>query len=343
MTDQIIAFDRRGFALNELDGTVKRTTNLQREVRAERAELTVRASSANRSMLSFRNFVVVKSTIVPTWCGVIWDTREWADNNIKITLYSAEYVLGFRATKAVEKYDATASAIYTSLLKTAQADESLGILVSENYISATAVNMAKEFNREIIFRAINDVANEAEMYWWLAPVINSTTNRLVLRAYWQKQRGVAFPVPLVQGANFIDVKITEICNVANRIYAEGNFEDWNNPLEYIAEDVASQNIFGLVEDVVSDHDITDETALVNFGKAELTKRKDRRVKITGRVITSPYPSVGDSVLIHLSSDTSGFANGVAVIAPNILLRVKSIAYSPEEQGPVITADNLYWE
>lgn len=342
MAERVLIYGRGGFPHGEIDATIVRSWQLERGVRAERAVMQVRASAQAKAMTQFRNLVVVASSEVPHWCGVIWDIRDWEDNNLIVTVYSAEYLLSMRRTGTVEKYETTPNGIFSGLLKTAQAIEPLQIEMSANYIQGGGTVTAKEYNRENIFQAINDLASETEYYWWLHPVF-SAANRLALRAYWQKNRGSTYGRPLVQGSNFTDVKVTEICKVANRIYASGNVEDWANPLEYIAQDTASRSQFGLVEDMVSDHDISDNTALVAFGNSELNKRKQPRLRVSGKVLSTPFPKIGDNVTVLLSADSLGYAGGESVVARTSTLRVKNIAYSPEETGIDIIADNLFWE
>jgi hypothetical protein len=342
MTDRVLVFTRKGVPLGELDAQVVRSWQLQRYVRAERAVMQIAASTVNRDMTQFRNLVVVESSQYPKWCGVIWDTRDWADNQMTVTMYAAEYLLSMRRTQALEKYDGAPHTIFSSLLKSAQKDEPLLIQISGNYISHGALNTAKEYTRENIFQAINDLASEAEFYWWLEPVI-AATNRLTLRATWRKQRGIDYIYPLVQGSNFVDLKVTEICNVANRIYASGEVEDWNDPFEYIAQDNFSRSHFGLVEDSISDHNITEEDALIAFGKSELTKRRIPRIKMTGKVTSTPYPKIGDKVTVQLGADSLGYASGSSVAVKVITARVKSVAVSPEEEFPTVMIDNVFWE
>lgn len=342
MTDRVIAFTRAGIPIGELDAVVVRSQKLQREVRAERAVMQVRSSNITRESTQFRNLIVVLSDKVPTWCGVIWDTRDWADNNINVTLYSCEYLLSFRRTGTIETYNNPPNLIFGGLLKTAQKDESLLIQISSAYIASGGRVTEKEYNREIIFNVINDLASELEYYWWLEPSI-STANRLTLRAHWNRIRGIPYIRPLVQGSNFVDVKVTEICDVANRIFAEGNFDDWTDPLEYVAQDAVSRSDFGLIEDVVSDHDISDQPALVSFGISELAKRKQPRMKISGKVVSTPFPKIGDNVTVMLSSDTLGYAGGSSVPTRTVTLRIKSVSYTPEEEAVYIICDNIYWE
>jgi hypothetical protein len=342
MTDRVLVFTRKGVPLGELDAQVVRSWQLQRYVRAERAVMQIAASTVNRSMTQFRNLVVVISDKHPKWCGVIWDTRDWADNRITVTMYAAEYLLAMRRTQALEKYDGVPHTIFAGLLKSAQKDEHLLIQISGNYIQHGGLNTDKEYNRENIFQAVNDLAAEAEFYWWLEPII-ATTNRLQLRAVWRKQRGVDYVYPLVQGSNFIDLKVTEICNVANRIYASGQVEDWNDPFEYIAQDAFSRSLFGLVEDSMSDHNITEKEALEAFGKSELTKRRIPRIKMTGKVTSTPYPKIGDKVTVQMSADSIGYSTGASVAVKVISARIKSVVVSPEEEYPTIVCDNLFWD
>lgn len=342
MTDRVIAYTRKGVPLAELDAQVVRSWQLVRQVRAERAVLQLNASLVNRNITEFRNLIAVVSDKFPTWCGVIWDTRDWSDNRINVTMYAAEYLLSMRRTLALESYDGDPGSVFTNLLKTAQRDESLQIQISGNYVENGGASTAKEYNRANIFQAINDLSSEAQYYWWLQPVI-ATSNRLTLRAMWRKQRGTNYVAPLVQGSNFIDVKVTEICTVANRIYASGNVEDWNDPFEYIAEDADSQSIYGLVEDAISEHEITENAALVAYGESELAKRRHPRIKISGKVTTQPYPKVGDKVTVMLSGDSVGYVSGTAIPVRTVTLRVKAVAVSPEEEFPVVVADNIFWE
>ena len=342
MTDRVLIYHRNGTPLGELDGTIVRSWQLERGSRAERAVMQVPANSTNKSFTQFRNLVAVVSDTVPHWVGVIWDTRDWDDNNITLTLYSAEHLLSFRRTGTVDKFETTPNGIFSGLLKTAQSVESLQIEVNPAYIAGGGAVTSKEYNRENVFQAINDLASETEYYWWLQPVF-TPANKLLLRAYWQKNRGGTYHRPLVQGSNFVDVKATEICRVANKIYADGNFEDWNNPLEYVAHDTASRSQFGLVEDVVSDHDISEQAALVSFGNSELNKRKQPRLKVTGKVLSTPPPRVGDNVTVMLSADSLGYVSGESVVARTAALRVKNVAYSPEETGVNVIADNVFWE
>lgn len=342
MTDRVIVYHRNGTPLGELDATIVRSWQLEREARAERAVMQVRASNTAKVFTQFRNLVVVVSDVVPHWVGVIWDTRDWDDNNITITIYSAEYLLSFRRTGTVEKYETTPNGIFSGLLKTAQAIEHMQIEISASYIAGGGAVTSKEYNRENIFQAINDLASETEYYWWIQPIF-TPANKLVLRAMWQKNRGVTYHSPLVQGSNFVGVKVTEICKVANRIYAVGDVEDWVNAEEYIADDAASRSQFGLIEDMVSDHDISEQAALVAFGNSELNKRKQPRLKVSGKVLSTPFPRIGDNVTVLLSADSLGYPGGESVIARTSVLRIKSVAYSPEETGVNIVADNIYWE
>lgn len=342
MTDRVVLYNRQGIPLGEVDAVIVRSSALERKVRAERAVMQLQINTTTRFFTRFRNLVVVYSDVLPIWCGVIWDTRDWSDNEMTVTLYSCEYLLQFRRTGPADKLAGQPGQIFTELLKGAQQFDSLAIWIDPNKIAAGGLLTDKEYNRANVFDAVNDLAAEAEFYWWLEPMV-STANRLTLRAQWQKFRGVTYHRPLIQGSNFVDVKVTEICRVANRIYTSGKVEDWNTAIEYIAEDAQSRSEFGLIEDVSTDHDAITPGELVPIGKAELTKRKQPRVKITGRVIVAPYPNVGDNVIVSLSSDSLGYGSGGSVFAGSTAVRVKTVAHSPEEEGVTIMADNLYWE
>ena len=342
MTDRVVIYNRLGVPLAEVDAMIVRSQALERKVRAERAVMQIQATTTARGLTKFRNLVVVYSDVVPVWCGVIWDTREWSDNTITVTVYSCEYLLQFRRTATVEKYTGQPGLVFAGLLKTAQQTENMLIWADPNTISSGGLATEKEYNRANIFDAVNDLAAEAEFYWWFEPLVTAG-NRLLLRAQWQRYRGVVYNRPLVQGTNFVDVKVTEICRVANKIYTLGNVEDYATALEYVAEDAQSRSDFGLVEDVTSDHDATTSAELIPIGKAELAKRKQPRVKITGRVVATPYPKVGDNVIVSLSSDSLGYGSGGSVFQGISGVRVKTITHSPEEDGVTISADSIYWE
>ena len=343
MADRVLIFNRSGQMLAEIAASVTRSWQLERSLRADRAQFSMSMSDAKctEGNLRYMNRVVVQSDTLPDWGGIIWTPREWRPGIVTVNMLSAEYLLAFRRTGTNDTLSGTIGSIFQDLIEIANGSEDMGIQVDADDLDFSSKSGVITFNLANIFEAINTAAADYQFYWWLEPVL-SDTNRLTFTANIAKNRGRRFRGgELIEGGNFNDVKVSETGELANRIYTWGKFDSWTNPLVSVAEDEASRADYGLIEDAVGFPDVENVGYLDAAADALVTRQKKPRYKVPGTISRSPYPFIGDLVDVRLV--TALWTDGlVGKKVSN--MRVKAMQYTPDNGGILnVSLDNIYWE
>lgn len=350
MTDNVYIFDlNTGRGLCELDCVVVRQWKLERSQRPGRAVVRLKASDYDGNLLNYRNFVVVVSDVVPTWVGyfsVSPADRRWADGSVFITVFSAEYLLALRRLPYSGVLPGETTTIFPQIVAFGEKKDSM-FITSSDTTGGTKRAYTLEYKRQTCFDALNDLVNYTQNYWWLEPIgtnnqMITQSSRLKLVARLSRSRGVEFSDPLVQGTNLVNVEASEIGQMANVIYVQGYNASNDDPIEVEVRDEESIGKYGIIEDIFSVRNATSLENLRDIGNQQLLRRANPRYLVTGDVISTPYPRIGDKVNLEIENAFFGLKNRQNIVGANLKVIIKSVAYSPESASVNIVADNVFW-
>ena len=316
--ERVLVFDRTGTAIGEVRATVARTWHVDR---IAQSAISIPTADAKFTAELFRprNIFYVESQNLAAWAGFLWQPMRWRDGIFTGALWGMERLLMFRRTGSNDLLSGNGGAVFSALVNNANSAENLGITIGT--VDAGGGSIERTYNFMNVLDAVDKLASDLSRDWWLTPAVSG--GKLLLAANWGR-RGGAFGKLLVEGRNFTNVELSEEGEVANDIMAYGKFEDWSAPLFSQAIDANSQSEYGLIQDTVAALDTEEQSTLDGLAGSHLSRRKRRRMVLTGDVIGPPYPKCGDTAMIMLNR-TMRIGAG---IGGTVTMRVQAAGFDP---------------
>jgi len=302
MADRVTIFNRWGVALAELQVDTVRawrlrdagTCSFQISKIAEPGK-TQKCTAAN---LALRNLILVESDKVQNWVGYIAKEPHTEDEaSVTVTAISAERLFDFHLTGANDILTGASGAIALTLASNAQNEETLGVTVASANFEAASDSITREYHKENVGKALNDLAADTNSYWWIEGV--AVGGNLALTMRWRANRGETFLQWLEEGGNMNVIGYSEEGKVYSRVTAWGKFEEWSAPLMVSVNDADALAAYGLIEMPLPMLTVTDESSLTVIAQATLDQMKTQRRVITGEITKAPYPQTGDTVTVRL--------------------------------------------
>ncbi len=341
MTDRVRIFTRAGRALTEVDASVVRSWKLARTVDYAHGDISIATTHAKATTEYFHygNFVFVESSHsgLLSWAGKMWPPLSVEDGKLKMSLRSAESILGERTTDAFDEYNNyTPGEIFKSLIT--RYGGGLPIDMENEDIIEFGNQIKVEYNLENLYEAGNKLANDNDYFWWFEPSVGSD-KRLQLRPRFRPRRGGDhFSRDFVEGRNLRNIELTEDIDFANRIIAYGQIESWKSADEHIAiaKDDKSIHEYGRIDYVMPCLDIMSQDVIGIKAKRELKKRAWPRLNIMATITDPPFPRVGAEITCVFSQSNPLLMRR----GQKVEFSIQSLAYDPNADALEINATEI---
>ena len=331
MADQVKIFDRYGAALAELQVDTVRAWRLRD---AGTCSFTIskiaepgKTQKCTAENLAYRNLILVESDKVQSWAGYLGREPYTEDEeSVTVTAIGAERLFDLRLTGANDVLTGASGAIALILAGNAQSEETLGITVSSDNFEAVSDSITRDYDKEPIVKALNDLARDTNSYWWIEGA--AVSGNLALTMHWRANRGGTFLQWLEEGGNMSVVNYSEEGRVYSRVTAWGKFEEWSAPLIVSVTDADALAAYGLIELPLPMLTIADEGSLAVIAQATLDQVKIQRKVVTGEILKAPYPQVGDMATVRLMK----YSLGAGGFGGNFAMRVQATSFDSKRNA-----------
>jgi hypothetical protein len=261
----------------------------------------------NRALIEFGDGL-------PDWGGVLdWPINVASEQDIGITFYEGDRILGWRVSGQNEVYSSTAvGAIVSALVENANATYQTGLYMGDVYGGGTA--QSRDYHYTSLLEAVRGLQDESGFDYAVVPAV--VGGKLVFDLYWYERRGTdrRDELALIEGANFGTISASEQGPVYNRFIVIGKGSDWNeNRPVKVSEDAESRSRYGLREAPKLYLDISDETTLQAIADALLAGAMNPYVRCTLQGVANEEPApfanyhVGDILTLQALQTYGEFA------------------------------------
>lgn len=341
MTDRVLVFTPSGRLLDELSVSITRAWKASRTIEAARGQFDISTSNekATSTNLRYGNIILVQSsTGVQDWAGIIWPPTRVKNGVITVQLKSIEYIFSTRITGKTDAIEGTPEEIFAFLVGLAASDNflyPLGTAVIED--STGEDKTKKDFHYCNIYDELNKLANDTYHYWWLTPGYSAGVLQFI--PTFQSKIGRNFAEWLIENDNFNDVEIVEKADFfANTVLAWGSVGN-DDELCYEASNSKAAAIYGKIEMSVSVTDIDTQAGIQTAAESKLLDYAYPLLELTGVVTVLPFPRVGDTVTVVLSTAGSFLVERPSRRA-GFQAFVVNASYSPEADEMYIVAREI---
>ena len=264
----------------------------------------VKATAAN---LAYGNRVLIENANLQNWVGFLWPPRQEDYSAFSVTALSAERLMDMRITGVSDALSGSAGSIASQLMTIANSIAQTGVTVSSSDVDSTGDSLSKTYHFDNIYAALNTLAKESNMFWWVNGVRNATTGLLEMSFHWGAARGVTWGYQLEQGFNFkIENYIEEGSPTSSvTVYGKGTSPDWSDVPYSTITDAVALATYGLVQKAVASLDSEDAGTTATVAAALAAQASLLRREADGEVNVSPFPAIGDSVRVLLKNFAFG--------------------------------------
>lgn len=326
---RVTIYSRFGYKLCEIDAFFRRTWKLNEYGEAE-IILSIGDAKAVYEYLKMGNLIYAEHDKLPVWGGIIYPPLEWQNFGfIKVSCYSAEYLLKFRTTTKIYKVDSTPGGVFRELLTNMYPNiEPLPIKTGTIWEGGDSQKLT--YNYSPIYDAVTTLADEVGCDWELVPVIDNL-GRLYFQANWYSKQGVERQLRLIEGKNLelATTPMIEQGEIGNYIISYGKGSTWSEKPTAEAQDITSIDAIGLYAKVIGFED-GEKAQLQSNTDEQLsyykTPRKSFDITALDEGQTLYNIRKGDVLPIQLYS--CGFTGGEIGYSGNA--RVMGMTYDHEE-------------
>lgn len=298
-----------------------------------------RDPKATEINLRFGNKVFIEfDNGLPDWGGVIDLPRTWSDEEIEISVYSGEQILGYRTTDKGRYFKGkTIGEIFSSLISDANDAWPFEISAGEIFMGGDTHSPAYHFKPllEIMQKSLCERISNFEFN--VTPYLEGSTIKFSANLY--ESLGTDKPgIALIQGSNLTPVKLKEQGPIVNAWHLAGEGTSWGaSRLISSVENVDSISKYGLREDSKIESGTKDQAALDSQAAVYLEASRNPHNLFTIAAIDrepalfSEY-GVGDT--ISLLAPSVGFGG------TNTKVRIIAREYQPDQAVCVLAVEEV---
>lgn len=328
--EQVRIFNREGYPIAEFMTSVERSWALVGEGRALFTFSTRKTDVVNEKVLQFGNWLLVESTALPPWVGVIDVPREWSPRVVAVHAYTPERVFGWRRGPLEEKITQPAGAIFERILSLVNENDPTVIRAGDIWKGGTvheetlnATPLSEDLERI--------VERSGEEYRW-RPVIDDA-GRLIVYADWMQVLGSVSSALLLEGKNGGNIEalnniLVEDGDILNEVLAYGDGQSWTSRPYAIVSDAASMGKYGLRQKAENYSGVVSVVTLNDNGTELIMSQKEpmRSFHVNALNVgdTFKYLQIGNS--LKLQFENIGFTAGG--LGYETTIRIVAMAYDP---------------
>jgi hypothetical protein len=334
--DRVRVFDRAGTPLAEFKASVTRSWTIGGEYRAQFTYPTRKTDVVNERVLRFGNWLLVDSSALPPWVGVIDTPRDWSTRNVTVSAYSPEHVFDWRIGPPEEVLTGSAGTIFERLITRVNLAE-VTILRANTIWRGGAQRQVTLNPNKLSEYLLQLYENSGEEYEWGRTVIDG---KLLVFGNWVPFLGAETGALLHEGTGGGNVEavgriMTEDGPIVNSVFAYGDGETWQSkPNVTVLHTGKSASWYGLRQEGIAYSGVTSNTILVENATEYLNQRNTSSKTFAVNALnvgdTFKYIRLGN--ILNLSFQNIGFrGNSVGYVGR---VRIVGMGYNPTSRNKI---------
>ena len=335
--ERIRIFSRDGFPVAEFKATVERSWIIGDEARGLFVLPSRKTDMVNERVLQYGNWLLVESTALPPWVGVIDIPRRWSARDVTIHAYTPERVFKWRRGPVEAILNGSAGAIFEQLL--AYVNQAQGTIIRAGNLWKNGAQTQLTVNPSKLSEDLKRLQKRGgEEYQW-RPSIDAN-GRLVVYADWLSRVGVDTSALLHEGKGGGNLEtisniFVEDGPIVNDVLAYGDGETWSSKPMQTVTDNASIGNYGLRQEARGYSGVIDLQTLANNASTHLAQYKSplRTFRLNALNVgdTFRYMQVGNRMRLRLESVGFYGSGGQGL---DTAIRIIGMAYDPGEKNQV---------
>ena len=329
--DRLRIFDRQGFSLAEFRVNVERSWAIGYEGRATFSYPTRKTDVVNEKVLQFGNYLLVESTTLPPWIGVIDTPRAWADKEVEVNAFTPERLFSYRRGGIENKLTGSAGSIFAQLIDIINLAEPT--ILQAGSIWRGGSQREETVTPDTIEKNLKQLQSRSQEEYSFDPQI--LNNRLAILANWTDKLGEETPLVLQAanyGGNVETPTMTEDDEIMNDVLGYGDGITWSSRIVANITDLQSIQKYGLRQSGQEWRGVSRlETIEANNYDIIYRKRKPRRIfRLTALNIGSTFDYIRLGNICTLQLQSMGFdRNGTDTI-----IRILGMSYNPQYKNKI---------
>lgn len=326
LQDRIRIFNRGGYEIASFQASVSRSWAIGKEGRASFEYASRKTEIVNEKVLQFGNYLLVESTRLPAWVGLIDTPREWDKDTVTVNAYTTERLFKWRRGGLEDKLTGSAGTIFKKMIDTVNSSEKTLLQAGTVWNGSTS--------REETLTPVTIDKNLAQLYersnedYEFQPAIVS--GKLVIYGNWYKSLGVDTHLTLLEGGNIESATMSEDGTIVNDVLGYGDGINWTSRPAAIEVNPDSVSTYGLRQAGKEWSGVSILTTVQNNNSEYLTERiKPRKIfQITALNIgeTFDYLSLGNRVNVKFQN-MGFYGEGQGTLERT---RILGMSYNPRQ-------------
>lgn len=335
--DRIRIFNADGFPVAEFRATVQRSWLIGAEGRALFNVPSRKTNIVNETVLAFGNWLVVESTALPPWVGVIDFPRRWSSRQVTVHAYTSERVFSWRRGPIEQILTGSAGTIFEQLL--AFVNQAQRTVIKPRIIWRGGVQRQETVNPTKLDEDLQRLQERSGEEYRFVPSVEN--GRLVVYADWLQSLGIdtTGQAILHEGKGGGNIEMTnnvlvEDGPVVNDLLAYGDGETWNSRPTQRVVDPGSVGKFQLRQDSQGYSGVTELATLYANGKqyVDVAKNPVRTFELNALNVGNTFLHLRLGNRLKLRLENVGFYMGRQGF--ETMIRIIGMAYDPNEKNQV---------
>jgi hypothetical protein len=194
--DRVRIFNRQGAPLAEFRASVARSFVIGGEARAQFTYPSRKSNVVNEKVLQFGNWLLVQSSHLPAWVGVLDTPREWSTRNVTVSAFTPERVFSQRIGPLEEVLTGSSGKIFEGLISRLNLAQQT--IVRPGVIWKGGTQRQETLNPKPLNEYLKGIwERSGEDYTWTPSI--ATDGRLTVLGHWTPFLGSETGVLLHEG------------------------------------------------------------------------------------------------------------------------------------------------
>lgn len=329
--DRIRIFSRDGVPLAEFKASISRSHVLGGEGRAEWQYPTRKSDVVNDDVLRFGNWLLITSTHLPPWIGIIDSPRSWSTRTVTISAYTPERLFKYRIGPPEEIVTGSAGTIFNYLISILNSKEQT--ILRAGAIWRGGTQRQETLNPSPLSEDLKRLwERSGEDYAWVPSV--GADGRLTVLGNWLQVLGADTGALLHEGRGGGNVEavgriLIEDGPIVNSVLAYGEGETWRSKPSVTVTQQNSIGKYGLREASEEYQGVLSTTTLRSNGAQLLNEsyRPRRSFALNALNVGDTFQYIRPGNILNLQLQNAGFQAGK--LGYRTRVRIIGMNYNPD--------------
>lgn len=334
--DRIRVFNRSGFPIAEFRASVSRSWAMGMEGRAQMILATKESKYVNSTVLNFGNWLLVESSVLPAWIGMIDVPRAWSTRSVEVNAFSPERIFQYRRGGLEEVLKGSAGSIFEQLLQ--RVNLAQRTIVQGGSIWKDGPLQEDTLHPEDLAKHLSSLQEKSQEEYAWEPRI-STAGTLAILGHWVYRRGIVTGIQLQEGRGGGNIEATgtpmiEDEPLINDILGYGDGSTWSSKANVQTIDQPSIDTYGLRQGSESWSGVTTVGPITNNNQAKLKTEKSptKTFNVNALNVADLFIQLRLGNQFQFVSESMGFTGNSLGLTTNV--RIIGMGYDPSQYQKV---------